>query len=625
MCLGFMPVFPGGSLASTDEPVHAPPSKPSASSTGSDSPKPTPSPNKAGANGEHPTAQTSPLENSAERRIELSSGGEIIAEAQARYAAGLEAESAGDSESAYGHFQAAFDSDPGLSDVGLRLAAQALAQKDTTRAIATLDKMRSRKPQDPDLLASLSFGYAWAGQTKAARSLASAAIGKKSNHAFAHAVLYDLEASGSSATSTAITTVEERAGSHAKKTEFWVSVGEAYARLLSERDKATAKQMASKVLPLFQRASLLSEDYDLALRVAGLLEQDGKESGAIKALEKAVKIKPKESSVRVRLAMLCVRQNRIADAARHLEAFLELEPSRTAVTPTLADLYAQLNNKEKYRLYLDQAAAAGTDLMTVAEVALRHKDWAGAEKYLLQAMEHSSSDPNLWSRLAHSQLQLNKNTEAAATMDRAAEQFPGSIEVILATAAVHRTVKNFDRAASCLASAEKMATDTGEPTQREAVLFEQGVLAEKMDRMDTARLHFDELIRLNPQHHRAMNYISYSWADRKQNLSDALSLVEKALTLDPGNAAYLDTLGWIYYRQGQYSKALEKIREALEIEPGEPEMLEHLGDIYRKLGRSSDAVKVWQESLEADPSRPGLREKIAELSQKIPKKKPASK
>jgi len=100
-----------------------------------------------------------------------------------------------------------------------------------------------------------------------------------------------------------------------------------------------------------------------------------------------------------------------------------------------------------------------------------------------------------------------------------------------------------------------------------------------------------------------MNYLSYTWADRGVNLKEALEMIEKALELEPDNTAYMDTLGWTYFRMGRYNEALAEIDRALKTDPNEPEILQHRGDILEKLGRSAEAREAWEKALKLDPGR----------------------
>jgi tetratricopeptide (TPR) repeat protein len=100
------------------------------------------------------------------------------------------------------------------------------------------------------------------------------------------------------------------------------------------------------------------------------------------------------------------------------------------------------------------------------------------------------------------------------------------------------------------------------------------------------------------------------WAERGKNLNEALSMIEKALELSPGNPAYLDSQGWALYRLGKPADALPLIEEALRLVPDDPTLLEHYGDIFSRLGRRGEATESYQKALLAGGPVVTLREKI---------------
>jgi tetratricopeptide (TPR) repeat protein len=86
-------------------------------------------------------------------------------------------------------------------------------------------------------------------------------------------------------------------------------------------------------------------------------------------------------------------------------------------------------------------------------------------------------------------------------------------------------------------------------------------------------------------------------ADRGVRLSEAMAMIRKAVELDPQNYAYLDSLGWVYYKTGQYALAEENIRKANERNSGDPTIHDHLGEVYERTGKLKQAVEQWERSL----------------------------
>lgn len=102
-----------------------------------------------------------------------------------------------------------------------------------------------------------------------------------------------------------------------------------------------------------------------------------------------------------------------------------------------------------------------------------------------------------------------------------------------------------------------------------------------------------------------MNYLGYELADRNIRLDEAYAMVKKALDLDPGNGAYMDSLGWVYYRQGKLTEAEGLLIRALE-KSKDATIHDHLGDVYFKEGKTPEAVAQWQASIKVyKDSNPG--------------------
>jgi tetratricopeptide (TPR) repeat protein len=106
-------------------------------------------------------------------------------------------------------------------------------------------------------------------------------------------------------------------------------------------------------------------------------------------------------------------------------------------------------------------------------------------------------------------------------------------------------------------------------------------------------------------------------ADRNTRVTEALELIERAVELDPGSAAYRDSLGWALYRLNRLEAAEESVRTALEDDDNNAVILDHLGDILNKRGRVAEALLYWQRALDGDDEeseldRPRVEAKIRE-------------
>ena len=125
---------------------------------------------------------------------------------------------------------------------------------------------------------------------------------------------------------------------------------------------------------------------------------------------------------------------------------------------------------------------------------------------------------------------------------------------------------------------------------------------------------YELALRYDPENHNAMNNYAYNLSVRGENLERAKELALKAMELDPENAAYLDTMGWVFYKLEDYEKAKRFIKASVDLsdEEASAEVLEHLGDVHDKLNNSDEAKKWWKRALDKDPSLTHLKEKIQE-------------
>ena len=144
-----------------------------------------------------------------------------------------------------------------------------------------------------------------------------------------------------------------------------------------------------------------------------------------------------------------------------------------------------------------------------------------------------------------------------------------------------------------LDAAEKL-TKTDE--EKADIFFMRGAMYEHEKKLDESEAAFRKVLEISPNNPGALNYLGYMLADRNVKLDEAYSMIKKALDQDPTNGAYMDSLAWVYYRQGKLSDAEALLIRALD-KMKDPTVHDHLGDVYFKEGKTSEAVAQWQTSL----------------------------
>jgi tetratricopeptide (TPR) repeat protein len=145
------------------------------------------------------------------------------------------------------------------------------------------------------------------------------------------------------------------------------------------------------------------------------------------------------------------------------------------------------------------------------------------------------------------------------------------------------------------------------------LLYDLAMAAEKLDRFDVAETALKRVIALKPDDAQGYNALGYTLVDRTDRIEEGLKLIEKAHEISPDDAFILDSLGWGYYRLGQYPKSVEYLQKALD-KRADPEVAAHLGEVLWKMGRRDAAQKVWREALIESPSHPVLTETMKRVA-----------
>ncbi len=145
-------------------------------------------------------------------------------------------------------------------------------------------------------------------------------------------------------------------------------------------------------------------------------------------------------------------------------------------------------------------------------------------------------------------------------------------------------------------------------------LFRKGVIRDKRGNKDKAMEIMEEVIAIDQDHHEALNYIGYTLAEQNRDLDRALVLIKRALSLDPANGYYIDSLAWVYYMQGKYDLAWKEIQRAVEFVDDDPIIWDHYGDIAKVMEISDQALHGYKMALENEPEDP---DKIMEKMQAL--------
>ncbi|MBV9626308.1 MAG: tetratricopeptide repeat protein, partial [Acidobacteria bacterium] len=173
---------------------------------------------------------------------------------------------------------------------------------------------------------------------------------------------------------------------------------------------------------------------------------------------------------------------------------------------------------------------------------------------------------------------------------------PADREVYVNLATMYSRLKRWPEAEAALDKAEQFSA---KPEEKEAVEFLRASGYERQKKYEQAEDLFRKILTETPDNSAVLNYLGYMLADHSLKLDEALAMIKKAVDLEPANGAYLDSLGWAYFKLGKYDMAEDNLLKASQHLMGsDPTVQEHLGDLYQKTGRLKLAASHWERALD---------------------------
>jgi tetratricopeptide (TPR) repeat protein len=146
------------------------------------------------------------------------------------------------------------------------------------------------------------------------------------------------------------------------------------------------------------------------------------------------------------------------------------------------------------------------------------------------------------------------------------------------------------------------------------------MLYEKSGNTERAMVCMEDVLKIDPDYANALNFIGYTWADKGVNLDKAEEMIRKALVKKPDDGYIMDSIGWVYYKKGDYKKALDELLKAYDNIPNDPTIAEHLGDTYASLKEYSKAIEYFEKSMKLEnkeEKKKVLEQKIKAIEDKI--------
>ncbi len=399
-----------------------------------------------------------------------------------------------------------------------------------------------------------------------------------------------------------------------------------------------AEEKYAEALKVYQKLSdVMPDDSDVYLRIAQIYRELHQLDKAEENLVKARQYAPGSLEVMYNEAMLYQAQGRYEDAIRVLSnAVTDIKgqapppPSRrrslAILYQQLGQLYRDTQNYPASIYTFEELGHLGEEedrraRMMIMDTYRAAKDLPKALQTGKEALAKYPADPSIRTSNA---LLLGENgqTEDAVKMLRAQlHGDAGDRETYLNIAQVYERGRRYKEAEQAARAAEVLP---GQTRENEMVWFLLGAIYERQKFFDKAEEQFKKVLAVNPKNAPVLNYYGYMLGDLGIRLDEAETLVQQALKEDPYNGAYLDSLGWIYFKENKLSASESTLRKAVERERHDATIHSHLGDLYAKLGRGDLAAAEWEKSLvEWRRSLPADMEadKVAELEKKLSQSK----
>jgi tetratricopeptide (TPR) repeat protein len=354
------------------------------------------------------------------------------------------------------------------------------------------------------------------------------------------------------------------------------------------------------------------EDPRTYIQLGEIYRRLGKFDLALQNLKKAQSMVQDSEQVSYDLALVYEAQGRYDDAILTLQDLLKRtekadgkysqddRENRSIFLERLGSSYAENNNVpaaidafQKMIPLGDEYAERGYGL--IIDTYRDNKDWQKASDEAKLATQKLPNSRRLKMVYAGQLADSGKQEEGIQQIKSLLKGNAEDREVYVNLATVYNRLKRWQEADAALDKAEQVSTKQEE---KEQVAFLRAAALERQKKFEQAEDLFRKILVTNPNNPAVLNYLGYMFADHGQRLDEALGMIKKAVDLDPANGAYLDSLGWAYFKLGKYDLAEDSLTKASQHMGADPTVQEHLGDLYQKTGRLKLAAAHWERALQ---------------------------
>ena len=224
----------------------------------------------------------------------------------------------------------------------------------------------------------------------------------------------------------------------------------------------------------------------------------------------------------------------------------------------------------------------------------------------------------------NAQIQLATNLDAAERSDEAIKilktvtaEDPKDLEAIMALGNIERGRKKFaDCAQTYSLGIEALPANNDKANS--VYYYYRGICEERSKQWSKAEADMRKALELQPEQPHVLNYLGYSWIDQGINLDEGMKMIKRAVEQRPDDGYIVDSLGWAYYRIGNYEDAVKNLERAIDLKPEDPTINDHLGDAYWRIGRTLEAKFQWAHARDLKPEPEELPKIEAKIENGLP-------
>jgi tetratricopeptide (TPR) repeat protein len=389
-------------------------------------------------------------------------------------------------------------------------------------------------------------------------------------------------------------------------------------------------------------------------RLSKAMLDEGKFEEAQPYFEKLLKLYPHRFELKVDLAKCLSGRKKLEEARELLEEVLETNPNHIEANFDLGRIEAMMGDRTKAVERFESLVESTQDhaqRFFKTELALLYSDegrYQEAIELLKENLEATPDDAREGLRLFYTYRQAGEDESALQLAEDLIEGHPDELYVKLAysqaLAANDRTDEATDRLLKEIEKGEEpellygaiaqLFVSRSEYSEAQGWIekgleqfpdstrlrFQFGAVLERQKDYEDAEIEFKKILSTNPDDAEVLNYLGYMLADLGVRLDEALGYIQKAVDLDPYNGAFLDSLGWVYFKQNRLEEAEENLIKAARINDSDPVIYEHLGDLYVQLGTLDKARYFYEKSMahaENEEESERVKEKLTQLKSSI--------